>query len=68
MTAIEFTTSYGLAPGMAKPAKQPGPIDLSEYAEEAMPFDAVIRKLASVKSTHSASTKQKPARVARERK
>lgn len=52
---------------MTKPVKQPKPVDLSEYAEEAVPFDAVIRKLAKVKPTHS-TAKHKPAKAARKRK
>lgn len=52
---------------MPKPAKQLKLIDLSEYAEEAVPFDAVIRKLAKVNPMHS-TAKHKPARAARKRK
>lgn len=33
-----------------KKAKNSKPVDLSEYAEEAIPFDAVIRKLAKAKA------------------
>lgn len=51
---------------MTKPAKQPKPIDLSEYAEERVPFDAVILKLAKVKPAQPA--KHKPAKAARKRK
>ena len=52
---------------MNKPTKQPKPIDLSEYAEEAVPFDAVILKLAKVKPAQPAA-KIKPAKTARKRK
>ena len=50
---------------MTKPAKQPKPIDLSEYAEERVPFDAVILKLAKVKPPQPTA---KPAKAARKRK
>lgn len=37
--------------------QKPKPIDLSEYAEEAIPFDAVIRKLAHVKPANEPQAK-----------
>lgn len=39
-------------------AKKSKPIDLSEYEEEAVPFDAVIRKLAHAKPAHKAPTRK----------
>ena len=50
------------------PTKQPKPVDLSEYAEERIPFDTVIRKLSRVKTTHATPAKPKRARAARKRK
>jgi hypothetical protein len=40
-----------------KPVK---PIDLSEYAEEAVPFDTVMRKILKAKPAHRAAAKPKP--------
>lgn len=45
-----------------KAAKQPKRIDLSEYAEEAIPFDAVIRKIGKVAPIAIRKPKPKPAR------
>ena len=44
--------------------KKPKPVDLSEYAEEALLFDAVIRQLAHAKPTHIPA-KIKPTRKAK---
>ncbi len=41
-------------------AKKSKPIDLSEYEEEAVPFTAVLQRLAKAKPEHSAP--HKPAR------
>jgi hypothetical protein len=45
--------------------KKPKPVDLSEYEQEAVPFDAVIRQLARVKPAHPAP--HKPQRKAKKR-
>jgi hypothetical protein len=37
--------------------KNQKPIDLSEYAEEAVPFDTVIRQLAKAKPVHRIAPK-----------
>jgi hypothetical protein len=55
-------------PPKNKPAKESASIDLSEYAEEAVPFDAVIRQLAKAKPAHRVAPKPKPAKPARQRK
>jgi hypothetical protein len=52
---------------MQKPTKQSKPIDLSEYAEEAVPFDAVILELAKVKSAQP-TIKNRAAKTVRKRK
>ena len=44
-------------------SKKPKPVDLSEYEEEAIPFDAVIRKLASAQTARHIA----PARKAKKR-
>lgn len=54
-------------PKMIITTKQPKPIDLSEYAEESVPFGAVILKLAKVKRAQPA-VKRKPAKATRKRK
>lgn len=46
--------------------KQAKPLDLSEYAEEKIPFDAVIRRLGNTKAP--APTKRKTAKAAPKRK
>ena len=52
---------------MSKPAKKQKPVDLSEYAEEAVPFDTVIRQLARAKPDCTPA-KPAPAKPARKRK
>jgi hypothetical protein len=47
-----------------KAAKKSRQIDLSEYSEEALPFDAVIRQIAKVKPAHLPA-KKKPAKSSR---
>jgi hypothetical protein len=37
------------------------PIDLSEYAEEEIPFDTVIRQIAKAKPVHHIASKPKAA-------
>lgn len=39
--------------------KKPKPIDLSEYTEEKIPFDDVIRKVGKVKPQHKPSPPKK---------
>ena len=41
------------------------PIDLSEYAEEAIPFDAVIRKIMSAPPHHIEAPKPKAKKKAK---
>jgi len=53
---------------MTARAKQAKPADLSEYAEEAVPFDTVIRKILTAKPMHRVATKPKRAKTARKRK
>jgi hypothetical protein len=48
-----------------KPAK---PVDLSEYAEEKVPFDTVLRQILSAKPVHRAAPKPTPKTPARKRK
>lgn len=43
-------------------------IDLSEYAEEAVPFDAVMRQILSAKPVHRVADKKKPAKKPRKSK
>jgi hypothetical protein len=38
---------------------KPEPIDLSEYAEEKVPFDSVIRQIAKAKPNHKPAPKKK---------
>ena len=45
---------------MSTGTKKKAPVNLSEYAQERMPFDAVIRTLGKIKQ--SAPTKAKPAK------
>jgi hypothetical protein len=52
---------------MPKPAKKPKPVDLSEYAEEAIPFDQVVRQLARAKPEQPAA-RRRPAKTSRKRK
>ncbi len=51
-----------------KPAKASKPVDLSEYAEEAVPFDAVMRLILSAKPVHRVAAKPKPAKKPRKSK
>ena len=53
---------------MATPTKQTKPLDLSEYTEEAIPFDVVIRRIAHAKPVHRVAPKAKLAKNARKRK
>lgn len=53
---------------MTAAQKQAKPLDLSEYAEEAIPFDAVIRKLGKVKPAEHEKPKKKTAKPAPKRK
>jgi hypothetical protein len=52
---------------MTTATKQAKPVDLSEYAEEAIPFDVVTRKLGKTKPAIPEITKRKPAKTARKR-
>lgn len=53
---------------MAKTAKKATkkakakPVDLSEYAEEAVPFDAVIKRLMQAPPQHRTTASSKPAK------
>lgn len=51
-----------------KPAKASKPIDLSEYAEEAVPFDTVMRQILSAKPVHRVAVKKKSAKKPRKSK
>lgn len=52
----------------AQPKAKQAPIDLSEYAEEKIPFDTVMRKLLSAPPAHRVAEKTKPATKPRKRK
>jgi len=51
---------------MTKP--KPKPVDLSEYAEEAVPFDTVMRQLLKAAPAPRTTAKPKPAKKAQKRK
>lgn len=48
----------------SKPNKKQRPVDLSEYAEEAVPFDAVMRQILSAKPMHRVAPKTRKAKTA----
>jgi len=56
-----------LADTMTKPKRKQS-VDLSEYAEEAVPFDNVIRTIAKAKPKHRVVAKTKAGKTARRRK
>jgi hypothetical protein len=51
-----------------KPAKALKQVDLSEYAEEAIPFDAVIRQIMKAKPVHRVAANPAPKKRATKRK
>ncbi|MDP1536053.1 MAG: hypothetical protein Q8L95_02580 [Burkholderiales bacterium] len=53
---------------MAKPAKKAKPVDLSEYAEEAVPFDTVMRQILRAPPAPRTAPAPKPAKKAQKRK
>lgn len=65
MDAVERPHKEG---GHLIKTKQPDKIDLSEYAEEKVPFDDVIRRIASAKPVHKVTPKPKTSKRAVKRK